>query len=191
MSQIRATSAVPPNFSIMDDAFMSYIIGFPNDDCKDILTPNALAFMTMDTFYERLISAREAKGISQADLYRAVGVSNATVSEWESGKTKPRGSNLLKVSKVLGVNPEWLSSGKGPRHSARPSLMVAGVDIYDAVQDPEIQQLIVGYLRLSEYGRQSVSVAMALDAGVRARGTIPPVSDDIIAPVRADKGKSA
>ncbi|MBP8283322.1 MAG: helix-turn-helix transcriptional regulator, partial [Chromatiaceae bacterium] len=51
--------------------------------------------------------------MSQADIMRAVGVSNATASDWESGKTSPRGENLIKLCKHLRITTDWLVYGKG------------------------------------------------------------------------------
>lgn len=67
--------------------------------------------------HERIKAARKAKGYTQADVRRRLGVSNATVSEWESGKTRPRGENLYRLAKLLDVTAEWILTGKEPRHS--------------------------------------------------------------------------
>lgn len=54
------------------------------------------------------------KKIKGVDLARAVGVKPPSVSDWLSGKSKTmEGENLLKASKFLGVNPNWLATGNG------------------------------------------------------------------------------
>lgn len=72
---------------------------------------------TMKTLAERLRYAMEVlplKKIKGVDLARAVGVKPPSVSDWLSGKSKTmEGENLLKASKFLGVNPNWLASGNG------------------------------------------------------------------------------
>lgn len=66
---------------------------------------------------ERLKTAMEASGTSQADLARACGVSAPSVHGWLSGKSKfLRGENLLKAAKVLGVSQDWLATGNGAMH---------------------------------------------------------------------------
>lgn len=79
----------------------------------------------MRTISERLQIALDAmtpRG-SQADLMRACGVSNASVSNWFSGKTKSiKGLNLLLAAEYLGVRPIWLAAGTGPMRLAAPSL---------------------------------------------------------------------
>jgi transcriptional regulator with XRE-family HTH domain len=71
----------------------------------------------MSTLSDRLNAALTGPPrLSQADLARACGVKPPSVSDWISGKTKRlSGSNLLAAARFLGVNPEWLASGKGPR----------------------------------------------------------------------------
>lgn len=62
----------------------------------------------------RITERREALGLKKAALARQVGVSGATVTDWESGVIKNlAGENLIKVSAALKVSPEWLLSGKG------------------------------------------------------------------------------
>lgn len=62
---------------------------------------------------ERLTEARKVLGKHQKDMAKALGVSQTSWSEYESGKTK-----LTKVSyyleKVFGINREWLLNGIEP-----------------------------------------------------------------------------
>lgn len=68
----------------------------------------------MTTLAERLALALEHAGISRADLARACGVRQPSVSDWFSGKTKNlTGLNLMNAAAALGVRQEWLGSGKG------------------------------------------------------------------------------
>lgn len=71
----------------------------------------------MKTLAERLKYAMEVlppKKIKGVDLARAVGVKPPSVSDWLSGKSKTmEGENLLKASKFLNVNANWLASGTG------------------------------------------------------------------------------
>lgn len=63
---------------------------------------------------QRITERRKALEYSKAAFSRLVGVSGATVTDWESGVIKTlAGENLLKVAAVLKVTPEWLLTGKG------------------------------------------------------------------------------
>lgn len=62
---------------------------------------------------QRITERRGALGLTKAAFSRLVGVSGATVTDWESGEIKNlAGENLVKVATVLKVSPEWLLSGK-------------------------------------------------------------------------------
>ena len=68
----------------------------------------------MDTWNKRLSIARIAAKKNKTELARAVGVSNATVSDWESGEIKNiEAENFLKVCEFLNISPTWLQFGKG------------------------------------------------------------------------------
>lgn len=68
----------------------------------------------MTNWNQRITEAREARGMTKADLMRACGVSAPTVSGWESGEIKSlEAGNLLKICDALRVDPWWLILGKG------------------------------------------------------------------------------
>jgi SOS-response transcriptional repressor LexA len=56
--------------------------------------------------------ARKRAGLSQESLAGFVGVSPATISQWENDITKPDGENLLKCAARLGEDPFKLQFGK-------------------------------------------------------------------------------
>ncbi|XQE68336.1 helix-turn-helix domain-containing protein [Pseudomonas sp. P3C3] len=58
---------------------------------------------------DQLVSLREAKGLSQADLARAVGISPHYLSLFESGERVPEGAILRSLGRVLGVS-DWEQS---------------------------------------------------------------------------------
>ena len=69
----------------------------------------------MNTIAERLKSAREEAGLTQPELASRAGVSAGTIGNIESGARKnPR--ELLAIAKAVGVHPQWLRDGVGPRH---------------------------------------------------------------------------
>lgn len=66
------------------------------------------------TMAGRIREAREAAGLTQAEVARRVGVSKQAVGQWESGDTRSiRGDNLLALARVLGRQPgEFSASGR-------------------------------------------------------------------------------
>lgn len=69
------------------------------------------------TLKERVIEAMAGPPrVSGIELAAACGLSPASISDWKTGKTKTiEGSNLIAASKRLGVRPEWLANGIGPK----------------------------------------------------------------------------
>jgi transcriptional regulator with XRE-family HTH domain len=62
---------------------------------------------------ERLVTAREAAGLSQSELARRVGIAPQSVQAIEAGETKHT-RFLVKIADILGVSPAWLQGGAGP-----------------------------------------------------------------------------
>lgn len=69
---------------------------------------------------DRIRRWREWAGLTQAQLARAVEVSTAAETMWESGKTEPTHSNIAKICSKLGIEQSdfW---GKLPRSGSRRS----------------------------------------------------------------------
>lgn len=69
--------------------------------------------MTMDKvlFGERIKHAREASGMSQKLMASRLGVKNATIAKWESGKEDPRANRLQMIASLLNVPLLWLLAG--------------------------------------------------------------------------------
>ena len=73
----------------------------------------------MNTLADRLTVAIAHAGITKAELARRVGVSPPSINGWFTGKAKfLRGENLLAAARALGVDQDWLASGKGNMHRA-------------------------------------------------------------------------
>jgi transcriptional regulator with XRE-family HTH domain len=67
----------------------------------------------MPSIAARVIALRQARGMSTTDLARACGISQPSMHNIESGKTKTlRGKTLAELARVLGANPEMIL-GKG------------------------------------------------------------------------------
>jgi transcriptional regulator with XRE-family HTH domain len=62
-------------------------------------------------FGERLRHAREASGMSRKLMASRIGVANATIEKWESGKQDPRANRLQMLASLLNVPLLWLLAG--------------------------------------------------------------------------------
>lgn len=73
----------------------------------------------MNSLADRIKSAIAEKACTAAELARAAGVKEASVSNWRSQETMSlKAEPALKAAAYLGVSPYWLVFGVGPR---RPS----------------------------------------------------------------------
>ena len=59
-------------------------------------------------FSERLKNARKAKGISQADLARALGVTQQAVGKWETDRSTPPPETIARLSELLDTTSDIL-----------------------------------------------------------------------------------
>jgi len=55
-----------------------------------------------------LRARRQARGMTQAKLGEAVGLSHATISRWERGHAVPADRHKVRLAQVLGVSPRAL-----------------------------------------------------------------------------------
>lgn len=61
---------------------------------------------------ERIKTKRKELKLTQLDVAKFIGVSKATISQWEAGDTSPNGVNLDKLSRVLRMTVSALLYGK-------------------------------------------------------------------------------
>lgn len=62
----------------------------------------------MKVFAERLLELRKEKNISQAALAKSIGVSYAVVCYWETDRSEPTATNIVKIAKFFGVSTDFL-----------------------------------------------------------------------------------
>lgn len=69
----------------------------------------------MNTLAKRLLFALNRSGLTKTDLWKGCGLSSGAISHWfrEDGTKELKGKNLICAAKILGVNSDWLSTGKG------------------------------------------------------------------------------
>lgn len=65
------------------------------------------------TFGDRIANARDAMGLTQAQLSRRLGVQEETLADWETDRSEPRANKLQMLAGVLNVSLVWLMSGEG------------------------------------------------------------------------------
>lgn len=80
------------------------------------------------TFGDRVAGAREATGMTQAQLARRLGIKKTTVAAWEQDLSEPRANRLSMLAGLLNVSIMWLLTGEGDG-AAAPDEITAQVDL--------------------------------------------------------------
>jgi DNA-binding XRE family transcriptional regulator len=76
----------------------------------------------LTTFGGRLMHARVQKKLSQLSLAKLVGLAQPTIFHLENRDESSR--HTITLARILGVNPEWLASGKGPMRKTVTAPMI-------------------------------------------------------------------
>lgn len=131
MSQSVAAAVVPPNKSMTFTASelnssISAIIGTPNG-ISQALPKLFIVRLAEMNWNDRIKQMREKNGLKPAVFAKLVGVSGATISDWESGVIKQiSGKHLVKAAAALGITPEWIMTGYGsPDGRPQPSEVIS------------------------------------------------------------------
>ena len=74
------------------------------------------------TLCEKLMQARKAAGLTQADIAAKLHVSRQAVSRWESGQSKPSTEKLLTLGNLYGISLDQLLSAEEPAVETVPDL---------------------------------------------------------------------
>lgn len=59
-------------------------------------------------FHERVRALRQARGMSQVELAKCLGVTKQSVSNWENDNIQPSIDMLVKVARVFSVSTDYL-----------------------------------------------------------------------------------
>ena len=86
------------------------------------------------TFGDRLAGAREAAGMTQADLARRIGVKKTTIAAWENDLSEPRANRLSMMAGLLNVSIMWLLTGEGEGPDG-PDATESAVDLAAITRD--------------------------------------------------------
>ena len=97
----------------------------------------------MYEIYQKLL---DEKGLKNADVARATGISNMTLSDWKRGKSVPKADKMQKIAKYLNVSFEYLMTGK-EKEISLPEQM----DLWNMVKsDKDMLNALEKYIFLSD-----------------------------------------
>lgn len=126
------------------------MLGITDNSVSSITVARRVKALAMSSIGDRIRDARSARGISQTELSRRVGVSRASASQWESDQSIPTGPNMVTIARELKVRAEWLAEGKGPR-DANENTFTPNVETspYPITQVTVIGEVEAGFFRES------------------------------------------
>lgn len=67
-----------------------------------------------ETLGGRIVYAREAQGLTTAELALRLGIKTETLQSWETDRAEPRSNRLITLAGMINVSPTWLLVGAGP-----------------------------------------------------------------------------
>lgn len=73
---------------------------------------------------ERIKQVRKERRLTQVALAKIAKVQQSTIADLERGRTE-KTTSLVEIAYALGVNPAWLSSGKGRKEAVIPTYSTA------------------------------------------------------------------
>ena len=62
--------------------------------------------------YEIYCKLRDSKGMKDADVSKATGITKSTFSDWKNGRSNPKDAKLQKIADLFGVTAEYIRTGK-------------------------------------------------------------------------------
>ncbi len=69
------------------------------------------------TISERIFQLFEVQKKKQADLARALGVRQGTITNWKQARVSPASEHLEAIADFFGVSVDYLVTGREPQHS--------------------------------------------------------------------------
>ena len=117
------------------------------------------------TFGDRMTGAREAAGLSQADLARRMGLKVQTIRAWENDQSEPRANKLQMLAGMLGVSIMWMLTGQGDGLDGPETPEPLSDDLLALMA--ELRSMKVDQARMAErMGRLEKRLRLALSARV-------------------------
>lgn len=107
--------------------------------CSDL----AMKERTLEGFGKRLADIRERRGMTQAELAEAVGVSRRVIAYYEQDDSQPPGAMLVDLAKALRVSADQLLGLKTPKETTSPRTARLVKRLQKVAQLPPTDQRVV------------------------------------------------
>ena len=85
------------------------------------------------TISERIFALLEEQNKKQADLARALGVRQNTVTNWKQANYNPDAGHIEAIAAFFGVSIDYLVTGREPQHSIVAQVIFENENIHNVV----------------------------------------------------------
>lgn len=103
----------------------------------------------MYEYYQKLL---DEKSLKNADVARATGVSNMTLSDWKRGKSEPKTKNMQKIADFLGTTLSYLVTGE----ESNPIFEQSNTDYDLSNIDNKLKDYVFKLSKLSDKEQESI-----------------------------------
>lgn len=140
----------------------------------------------MLTINDRLKKIRKEKGLTLKQFGKAIGITDASVSQMETGKSGLSNQTIHSICREFDINEDWLRTGKGEMFTKTPSSEVDELARkYNLT--PEARILVERFLLLKPEVQQGI-VDYIVDAAAVINGeiTVEKSVDQMVEEYRAE-----
>lgn len=105
--------------------------------------------------YEIYCKLRDEKGLKDADVVKATGITKSTFSDWKSGRSKPKQDKLQKIADFFEVSLDYLTTGE----NVPASISVSNIFPIELKRFPMLGEIACGKPKYTNEDRESYIMA--------------------------------
>ena len=105
----------------------------------------------MYEIYQRLL---DEKGLKNADVARATGISNMTLSDWKRGVSKPKEDKMRKIAEFLNVSADYLMTGEESQSTF--TIEMAKIDVHLSNQSKRLKEYMLKLAELPKDKQENI-----------------------------------
>ena len=111
--------------------------------------------------YEIYVKLRDKKGVRDADVSKATGVTKSTFTDWKKGRSSPKDEKLQKIADYFGVTTYYLRTGMDVKEVVLDSKPFRALqDRIDSDVDNSLNQVTKMYMLFDENDRNEILALM-------------------------------
>lgn len=105
--------------------------------------------------YEIYCKLRDERGLKDADVVKATGITKSTFSDWKSGRSKPKQDKLQKIADFFEVSLDYLTTGE----DITASISLSNIFPIELKRFPVLGEIACGTPKYTNEDRESYVMA--------------------------------